>query len=433
MRGRGSLVAGAFAALLFTALAIPPPAGAQDDSKPVDRIYSHAQIDVQKALDAMNAFATDRLPTLDGFVKANANTLDHFENPHYQLHIDVESQGISQTLVSVSAKITAWYVSDDAGHSEYVAIPSNGRLENDFLDRLTIYLAKGGGAPFPGGAPVGDLPGGGSGGAAASPGKSPPPSPSAGVGGAAGTGAPPLVKSSDPAVLGSEIATIRSQREAVEAEERKTQEKIAELTDVSKNQKFLSTIAVVRTSQTPVFADADETSKVLFHADPDDEFEMTDGRNGFVHVKLENGAMGWIQIDRLRRSTDEDDADAAGNSNFTTANEEIKTFDGDWPTLKGKPTLFVFAEPSRKMTEGTLGQSQLQFAKQVFVDGYREANHTDEPAAGVVVVFLGEKGGVAAASLSDIRRWRDGFLTDKAFLERCSLDPPDSFRDTPKP
>jgi len=412
----------AFQLLIFAAIALtftPLQCAAQDADKPVDRIYEHPQIDVQKALDSLDAFATERLPTLDGFVKANAATLDHFENPHYQLHIDVNSQGVSQTLVSVTAKITAWYAGEDAVHSQYVVIPSNGRLENDFLDRLSIYMEKGGKAGLRPASTPGSTPSAG----ATGPSADPPAS-------AGDPADPPPVTSSDPAVLASNIAALRAERQSVEAKERKTQQQIDELSTISKNQKYLATVAVVRSAQTPVFTDSDETSKVLFHADPDDEFEIIDGRSGFVHVKLEGAVTGWIRVAQLLRPGESDEADSSASANFNTSNEQIKTFDGDWAPLKGKLTLFVFAEPVRKLPEGTLGQSQLEFAKQVFVDGYREANHTEQPAEGVVVVFLGEKGGVAAAALADIRRWRDGLLTDKAFLDKCSFDPPDSFRDS---
>lgn len=393
----------------------------------------HAQIEVQKAIDSMNASGTDRLPTLEGFVQANANTLDHFENPHFQLHIDVQSQNVSQTLVTVSAKITAWYLGSDPSHSQYVVIPSNGRLENDFLDRLSIYLEKhsSGSAPVPSSVTP-DAPGSGADAAPHAATAAPSSTPGGAPGAASPADDPPPVPSTDPAVLASQIAALRTQRENIEAQERKVQQQITELTNISKTQKFATDLAVVRSSQTPVFAMSDETSKIIFHADPDDEFEIIDGREGFVHVKLENATSGWIRGSQLRRSSDPDDAEASGNSNFSTSNEEVKPFEGDWAPLKGKPTLFVFAQPQRNVPEATLGRSQVEFAKQVFIDGYREANHTDQPAEGVVVVFLGEKGGVAAASLADIRRWRDGLITDKAFLERCSFDPPDSFRDESK-
>ena len=64
-----------------------------------------------------------------------------------------------------------------------------------------------------------------------------------------------------------------------------------------------------------------------------------------------------------------------------------------------------------------------------FVEGYRVTTHSQQQIDGVVVVFLGQKGGVAAATLADIRRWHEGYLTGKLFLDRCSLDPVDSFHD----
>jgi hypothetical protein len=401
------------------------------DPKPIERIYMKPQIEVEKGLDSMHAYATDRLPTLDGFVDANAATLDRFENPHYQLHIDVESQGTSQTLVSVNAKITAWFVGEDPSHSQYVVIPSNGRLENDFLDRLSIYLEKPAPdsiSPSPGHSPSADpISRDVSSSSENTTTSGPSPTPTF----APAAANQPLVNSTDPAVLASQIAGFRAQRQAIEQQERKMQVQITELTSISRNQKFLASIAIVRSSQTPVFSAPDETSQIIFHAESDDEFEAIEGRNGFVHVKLEDGTTGWVRASQLRRPSDPDEEDAAGNANFSRAKEEIKPFEGDWVPLKGKPTLFMFAQPVRKLPEGTLGQSQVEFAKQVFVDGYREANHTDQPAEGVVVVFLGEKGGVAAASLADIRRWQEGLMTDKQFLGRCSFDPPDSFRDTP--
>jgi hypothetical protein len=125
-----------------------------------------------------------------------------------------------------------------------------------------------------------------------------------------------------------------------------------------------------------------------------------------------------------------DDAeDAAAALNFSTPNQEIKPFGGEWTPLKGKPSLFVFAQPNRAIPGAILGQSQFAFAKHIFTEGYREAMHSEQPMSGVVVVFLGDKGGVAAATLADIRRWREGAITDKVFFERCSFDPPESFRD----
>jgi len=407
------------------------------DSEPGERVYKHSNVEVEQALQALQAYTTNRLPVLDGFANANAGTLTKFENPHYQYRVDIESQGPAQTLVSVTAKITAWAADADAAHSQYVVIPSNGRLEQDLLDRLSVYLERGNPAHSP--APQEDPPN-----------PAAPPVPSKGTNPRSASGSsdsdglpaavvpsrPPAAKPAsrvnpaDPAALASEIAAVQAERQQAELNQRKLQQQISELEANSSTQKYLSNLAVVKAPQTPVFQQDDDTSKVLFRADPEDEFEVIAVKDLWFHVRLENGADGWLRASQLQRPQDVDDTDdASGATNFTTPNQEVKAFVGDWAPLKGKPALFVFAQPSRAIPEGILGQSQFQFAKHVFTEGYREAVHSEQPMSGVVVVFLGDKGGVASATLADIRRWRDGAISDKAFIERCSLDPPESFRD----
>ena len=127
-----------FALLFSTCLAVRA-----QDADSTDRVYKHRKAEVEEALQALKAYATNRLPVLDGFVNANASTIAKLENPHYQLRIEIESQGPNQTLVSVSAKITAWNAEEDPSRSQYVVIPSNGRLEQDMLDRLSVLLEKG--------------------------------------------------------------------------------------------------------------------------------------------------------------------------------------------------------------------------------------------------------------------------------------------------
>ena len=435
--------------LLFTACLVARAQGADS----TDRVYKHRKAEVEEALQALKAYATNRLPVLDGFVNANASTIAKLENPHYQLRIEIESQGPNQTLVSVSAKITAWNAEEDPSRSQYVVVPSNGRLEQDMLDRLSVSLEKGnidrsgarsGGVapdgsatpasdsagssvpPMPAGAPGGNASASHSPSPGASPGQ-PAANPTAPM---AAPGSVSRANSSDPAALASEIDSVRAQLQAAETNQRKLQQQISELEANASSQKFLSNLAVIKTPQASVFQQDDDTSKVLFRADPEDEFEVINVKGTWVHVRLENGAEGWIRGAQLQPPQEVDDAeDAAAALNFSTPNQEIKPFGGEWTPLKGKPSLFVFAQPNRAIPSAILGQSQFAFAKHIFTEGYREAMHSEQPMSGVVVVFLGDKGGVAAATLADIRRWRDGAITDKVFFERCSFDPPESFRD----
>jgi len=410
------------------------------DADSSDRLYKHSKVEVEEALQALKAYATNRLPVLDGFVNANATTLAKLENPHYQLRIEVESQGSNQTLVSVIAKITAWSMEDDPSRSQYVVVPSNGRLEQDILDRLSVYLEKAA-LPQPASAATAESP------AAPEPTLSPAGGSPSTAGAAAASHSPPPETShvqpsgavsrhnpTDPAALASEISAMQAQRKASESNQRKLQQQISELQANASSQKFVSNLAVIKAPQTPVFQQDDDTSKVLFRADPEDEFEIIAIKDIWFHVRLENGGDGWIRGSQLQPPKEVDDTeDAAIAVNFTTPNEEIKPFAGDWAPLKGKPALFVFAQPTRTIPVAILGQTQFQFVKHVFTLGYREAAHTQQSMAGVVVVFLGDKGGVAAATLTDIHRWRDGTITDKVFLERCSFDPPEAFRDASSP
>jgi hypothetical protein len=414
-------------ALIPLGLALGSTAAAQQ-APPTERVYNHPQAEIVKVMEQMQAYDTQRLPALSGFVNASAASLDHLENPRFQLHIDLVSEGQAQTLVRVTAKITAWYEDRGPSRSQYTVVPSNGRLEEDFLNRLSMKLETG-----PSGQQV-----------AASADRPSWPTTSVGAEprdpgtGATGEASPRSTRSPNaPAAtlpsnaagaLAGQINAIRAERETLEQKERKLQQQISELQSASKSEVYLKNMAVVRAAQTPVFEQNQDTSKVLFRTDPDDEFPILEVRAGWVRVGLEKGAEAWLRLSQLRQPGDPSDSDAAV-LNFSAANEEVKTFGGDWTQLKGKTALYVFAQPARQLPEAALGQNQLRFAEYTFVEGYRAATHSQQQIDGVVVVFLGQKGGVAAATLADIRRWHEGYITDKLFLERCSLDPADSFHD----
>ena len=334
-----------FALLLCFSLA----ARAQDTDS-TDRIYKHRKAEVEEALQSLKAYETNRLPVLDGFVNANATTIAKLENPHYQLRIEVESQGPTQTLVSVIAKITAWSAEADPSRSQYVVVPSNGRLEQDILDRLSVFLEKGnvdptGGTSAPAGSasssaatgppssapntdrsapvaadsadssasPTPTVPARGS---PASSSHSPVREPSYGGSSAgsdpaspvAGSGSVPHANPADPSALAGEIASVQAQRQASEMNQRKIQQQISELEANASSQKFLSNLAVIKTPQTPVFQQDDDTSKVLFRADPEDEFEVINVKESWFHVRLENGAEGWIRAAQLQPPQEVDDA-----------------------------------------------------------------------------------------------------------------------------
>jgi hypothetical protein len=429
-------------ATLLNLLSVPPGPLLAQDAKPTERVYKHPQADVEKALEDLQAYETARLPVLAGFVSAKANTLKDYGNPHYQFQIDLVSQGYGHTLVQVKALITAWYVGAAATHSQYAQIPSNGRLEEELLDRLSVYLEKGNkGNNEPSSAPA---PAPTSPEVTASSNSRPPINPASYVqprpasppadppaDAVAPSAAAPGPASSDPARLASQIASLHSELQAVEQKERQSQAQIADLENVVRSRQRITDFAIAKKAQTPVFAEPSVLSKVLFRADPEDEFEVVEARNGWIRVRLEDTEQAWLPISEVEQPGDSSVSDDLGVKNFSAVNEVIQPFTGQWPVLNGKSALFVLAQPRGAIAGDTLGKSQLEFASHTFLEGYRAAIHSQQNLAGVVVVFAGDKPGVAAATLTEIRQWQEGRVSDKVFFSHCSFDPPESFRDGP--
>jgi hypothetical protein len=427
------------AGVLLSFLAAPfGPLTTAQEAKLTERVYSRSQIEVEKALDAMQAYETARLPVLAGFVNAKADTLKNYGNPHYQFEIEVMAQGSSHTLVQVRAKITAWYLGGDSTRTQYALIPSNGRLEEELLDRLSVFLEKENNqrssatvetpAPPPAIASSSFRASSGSPRLVAPPPASvPAPEPEEAA-------APsPVLNSSDPSKLAGEIAAAQSQLDAVEQKAKRSQQQIAELEAVASSRQRITDLAIPKRAQTPVYEQPNALSKVAFEADAGDEFEVVEAREGrWIRVRLENAGQGWLQISEVEQPGESFIFDDSGANKFSAANEVIQTFTGEWTVLKGKSALFVLAQPRAAISVDMLGRSQLAFAKHAFLEGYGAATHSQQVIDGVVVVFMGEKPGVAAATLPQIQRWQEGRISDKLFFERCSLDPPDSFRDLPK-
>ena len=403
---------------------------------PVERVYKSPRVEVERALRDLQAYTTAPLPALDGFVNADSSTFDLYENPQYEFRVKLVEQAPEQTLVSVSARITAWNPNAAPPQSRYVLLPSNGRLERELLDHLAAYLEKGGlrqpsRSPSTLTVPV-------TGSTASSATLSTTSvRPSGALDSSAERSVDPAAplrdfKNADPATLAAEIAKVRAEREAIQKEGEKLQQQISQLESDRNSRTRISDWATIKTPQAPIFAQPTELSKVLFRADPEDEFEVTEARYGWVRIRLQNLSQGWIKISELQLPNEPDNTGDSAAADFTEPSEEVAPFTGNWALLKDKLTVFVVAQPKHAIPRDSLGQSQIEFAKHAFLDGYRTAAHSQEKIVGVAVLFLGDKAGVAAATLTDIDRWQKGTLSDKLFLARCSLSPPDAFRDATK-
>lgn len=365
-------------------------ATAQTGPSPFEREFDHPIDDLKQALESLHANETAKLPTVRGFVTDNL-AIGIYERPYYQFETELVSRNADRTLLRVKARITAWHTDMSGGSAEYRSLTSNGRLESEFLDRVSGYLIK----------IDSDLVG--------------------------------RINT-----LNTMLGDLKDKTNALEKrrDELTAQNKGFETALRSQSEQRNET-AVLRAG-TRVLDRPATGARTVLTAERDDMFEVTEERPGWVGVKLEGGTTGWLPSSATKAASglsDPSTLDAALKEKqkpFVVTRETVTQFLGDWPSLKGQKALFLWAQPvgvsHREATE------KLSYVKQVFADRYRDAVHSDVNYSGLVIIFLGpgDKSGVAAARLDDIGQWINGQMPDNEFLKRCSLDPPEVFRATRK-
>ena len=419
----------AMALLVVSSLLVAELAWSQTgNSATIDRTYAVSIETVQKGLQQIGGFGGGKLPIVDGFVTSTADQLEHFEHPYYQYRVHLNPANGASTTVSVEAIITAWYADPDPKRAEYRSLPSNGRLEKDLLDRLQEALR--GSLPATGSAPAATLT----------------PNPNASRDADAGKAASPSAKVSKlPLKAGptqEQLDAVLAQRQAVREKTSTLQAQIEQFKIADRKPANASRLASVKHSGVGVMSRQNFGGPVLFRAQAEDEFEVVELQSGWAKVRLASDSTGYIQSDELSlpEGWAEKTAAAAAQTSqanpdtssrdlgFSVSREDVTTFSGDWVRLRGKKVLFVYAQPRGLLSDMANQDAKLGYAKRIFESRYRSVSQSKTDVEGVVVVFLGSRGGIAAATLSDIRQWVEGGLPEEAFVNHCSLDPPAEFR-----
>lgn len=406
------------AVVLSVALFFSGVTWAQSDTSMVERTYSFSVDAVQQALQRIGGFGGGKLPVLDGFVTSSAN-LERYDHPYYQYRVHLRSVDANTTLVSVEAKISALYANEDPARSEYHALPSNGRLESDLHDRLRQALR---GASSPAAVPPKDQE------------KAPPAQQPDQI--AAGKPAPAETSAQ------AELDAILAERQSIRAKTAALQTQVDQMKASGRAPANAANIGSVKRSGVGVMSRQNFGGPVLFRAQAEDEFEIVELASGWAQVRLAADSTGYIQADELNLPSGVTEKPAAAAAEktptpatasppdlgFSISREDVTVFSGDWARLKGKKVLFVYAQPRGLLSDMGAEDAKLGYAKRIFQARYRSVSQSKTDVEGVVVVFLGSRGGVAAATLSDIRQWIEGGLPDDAFVNRCSLDPQTEFR-----
>jgi hypothetical protein len=388
-----------------------------EDAAVLERTYPFSMDAVQKALQRIGGCGGGKLPMLDGFVTSTG--LDRYDHPYYQYRVHLRSVDANTTLVSVEAKISALYANEDPAKSEYQTLPSNGRLETDLQDRLQQAL---GGTPRPVAVPTKHKE------------KSLPREQLQPVATASASAAESNAQAELDAIL-AERQSIREKTASLQAQVDKMKASGSASANASK-------VGSVKRSGVGVMSRQNFGGPVIFRAQAEDEFEIIELASGWAQVRLGPDSTGYIQADELTLPSGltekpssapvEKSSVQAGvpqaDLGFSVSREDVTVFSGDWARLKGKKVLFVYAQPRGLLSDMGAEDAKLGYAKRIFQSRYRTVSQSKVDVEGVVVVFLGSRGGVAAAALSDIRQWIEGGLAEEAFVNRCSLDPPTEFR-----
>jgi len=416
---------GIFVALLFLA------AISRAQTTPVERTFRAPTSAVEKALKQLQSSLSGHLPTLEGFAQAGEHPLNRYQRAFYQCTVQVSASPLGGSAVRVSAKVTAWYADGNASRSGYQLVTSNGRIENDVLDQLSEQLARSSVGADERPLPVTSAP-------VPKPTTADESAISAPMPGSGTTGSfsPSLSQGSLNKGLPASMPPPRDQPGDIKSSLKggtDLQSETASLEEVLKNQAHPRNLVVVKKSGTPVVGSPSLTGKTLFLASAQDEFEMLDYNADWVHVRMSGPSRGWIWRTSLEMPEGIPDVPRNGDTSAQTAadlfrvsREETGQFPGDWEPLRGKTVKIISVQKVRENEQGGGASAKLAFAKSLLDQTYEELTKSPD-LSGLVLIFDSADGGMIAATLPTIQRWRAGTLSDSAMWHQCYFDPPETF------
>lgn len=414
---------------LLTVAALWFAFGVRAQSDPIERTFTEPRTDVEKAVTAAKTSSSGKLPALEGFVGQTQFPVERYERAYYQCLFQVMPALTGETTVRVTAKITAWYADPDKQKSGYEILPSNGRLENDALDRVEEAL-------------------GGPATSSSKPEPQTPPKYNLSIGSAIPRGSlagkpssatstdskPPAGATTSTPATEAEIQELRNKRAVAEKRVQQLNNALQNLQELFDTQSKPNDLVAVKKTGTPVYARPEETGKPLFAATAKDQFEMIDLRGEWVHVQISGESRGWIRKEQLEfpedfpsPSTIPAVAAAKSPDLFHVVREETSPFPGNWEPLRGKPVKIYAVQPLQSPTLETTPREKRAFVKDLFLRAWKAHSPSDAATAGVVVVFDSADGGLAAATFASLQQWQDGKISEAQFWQACSFDPPDAF------
>lgn len=394
---------------------------AEPGNKTTQRTFAASKPQVERALRQLAGSSGGKLPILVGFALPGEHALDRFRQGYYEYEVAVTAINAHQSSVEVSAKITAWYAGEKPEESNYELLGSNGRLESDLLDRLADALKSGEGSSRPSTVP-GDI-------NARTPNPLPDAPSTAKVNYLSQFARPAAPKAQD-----AEGQHSPPPAEAVTDKEisQLTREE-ATLEQIKSTQVRPSDLAVVKSPKTPVLSLPSKDGQVVLMAETDDELQVLDMNDDWVHVHLMGLSRGWVRRSQLDLSNvslpaaaTKQSAASSQDQPFQKTREETGTFPGDWKPLQGKKVNIVWVQ---EREEATPSESvEMRFLESLMRKQYAAQGAQHDQVEGVVLVLDSANGGMIASTNSALQRWTAGSLSNDSFWRECWFDPPDIFQ-----
>jgi hypothetical protein len=387
-----------------------------------ERTFPQPVAAVQAALKKLPGGASGRLPVLDGFVVPGPHSLSSYQRPYYQCEVRVTPAKSGGSLVRVTTKITAWLSSP--AHSGYETLESNGRVESDLLDRLQNALAST--------SSISSMPG--------TPAEESHDNPSAAKSAAPEINAPVPRLPDHPglSIRADSSNNNNTNKDQINPQNKDLQREAKSLEEILRNQSHPTNLVAVKKQGTPILQSPVIDAKVLFLASAEDEFEVLEENPDWVHVRISGLSRGWLRrsmVEMLSDSQPRADgepsaappdkpapADAQSAAPFAVGSEEVGSFPGDWSPLKGKNVKIISLQQAPGTGRITSPQEKKQFAEALFK---KESRSLAADAAGLVLVFDAEDGGMVASTRAALQQWNSGALSEAAFWKQCFLDPPE--------
>ncbi|MBV9343022.1 MAG: hypothetical protein JO159_19315 [Acidobacteria bacterium] len=376
---------------------------------PRERSFAVSTSTVRDTLKKLPGGTSGPLPALEGFTLADTRSLESYQLPYYQCTVRITPASTGESLVRVTAKITAW--NRDPAHARYEVLESNGRIESDLLNRLQAALSS--------------LP-------------NPPRQPDINKSSHPATQAEPPPEISAPMPQLPVSHGLKLPVGEKPAADPVLEHEARGLEEILRHQSHPTNLAAVKQDRTPMLQSPRTDSMVLFLASAEDEFEILNITPDWVYVRISGLSRGWLRrssvqlvdgsteaVSGVQRKENGSETPAP----FVVSSDVLGSFPGEWTPLKGKLVRIISIQQTPNTGRITSPQDKLHFAESEFK---RETAPLAPSAGGVVLVFDSEDGGMVAATAASLEHWKNGGISDAVFWKQCYFDPPEILgRSTP--